>query len=216
MSRTDHRESRPQRAGYEIPIEEICSSNRYLSLEDQDEIDAYAQYLTYRVQRDLYELCREKAGGLPDGWLWDDFVLAVCSIKRLRDAAIAVFRRTLSDFLHHDAFHFHTENINFLDPADVRGQRNDSFRCSQLFPAEKGRAIVCAILFRCEIAYYHDQLNAGRDYTWEQYLKELLERQQMWDALVTAFRDALTRLDFKPAWESEETVKLLGDGAQKA
>ena len=98
----------------------------------------------------------------------------------------------------------------------MRGQRNDSFRCSQLFPAEKGRAIVCAILFRCEIAYYHDQLNAGRDYTWEQYLKELLERQQMWDALVTAFRDALTRLDFKSAWESEETVKLLGDGAQKA
>lgn len=146
MSRTDHRESRPQQARYEIPIEEICSSNRYLSLEDQDEIDTYAQYLTYRVQRDLYELCREKAGGLPDGWLWDDFVLAVRSIKRLRDAAIAVFRRTLSDFLHHDAFHFHTENINFLDPADVRGQRNDSFRCSQLFPAEKG-ALLCAQSF---------------------------------------------------------------------
>ena len=52
MSRTDHRESRPQRAGYEIPIEEICSSNRYLSVEDQDEIDAYTRYLTYRVQRD--------------------------------------------------------------------------------------------------------------------------------------------------------------------
>ena len=79
---------------------------------------------------------------------------------------------------------------------------------------KKGALSWAQFFFRCEIAYYHCQLNTGKDYTWEQYLEELLERQQMWNALVTAFRDALTRLDFKPAWESEELAALL-DGLEQ-
>ena len=132
----------------------------------------------------------------------------------LRNAAIAACWRTLRDFFHNGFFNFEAEDIHFFHADDVRDQRDGSLRCSQLFPAEERRAIVGAIFFRCEIAYYHCQLNAGKDYTWEQYLEELLERQQMWNALVTAFRDALTRLDFKPAWESEELAALL-DGLEQ-
>ena len=214
MSKTGHRGSRLRRAEHETPIEKIFTSNRYLSLDDQEEIDVYARYLTYRVQRDLYELCQAEDGGLPDDWSWDDFVLTIRSVKMLRNAAIAACWRTLRDFFHNGFFNFEAEDIHFFHADDVRDQRNGSLRCSQLFPAEERRAIVGAIFFRCEIAYYHCQLNAGKDYTWEQYLEELLERQQMWNALVTAFRDALTRLDFKPAWDSEELAALL-DGLEQ-
>ena len=89
MSKTGHRGSRLRRAEHETPIEKIFTSNRYLSLDDQEEIDVYARYLTYRVQRDLYELCQAEDGGLPDDWSWDDFVLTIRSVKMLRNAAIA-------------------------------------------------------------------------------------------------------------------------------
>lgn len=133
----------------------------------------------------------------------------------LRSIAIAACWRTLRDFFQNDFFNFKAEDIHFFDADDECDQQNDDIRCSQLFPAEEGHAIVGAIFFRCEIAYYHCQLNAGKDYAWEQYLGELLEKRQMWDALVTAFQDALTRLDFKPAWESEELAALLDSCEQE-
>ena len=60
MSKTGYRGSRLRRAEHETPIEKIFTSNRYLSLDDQEEIDVYARYLTYRVQRDYTSCAKRK------------------------------------------------------------------------------------------------------------------------------------------------------------
>ena len=50
----------------------IVSTHFYMNLADKAELDAYVCYLTYRVQRDLYDICKE-AGDL-DETPWSEFV----------------------------------------------------------------------------------------------------------------------------------------------
>ena len=38
-------------------LEDILASNRYVGIENQEEVDAYWKYLSYRVQRALFEIC---------------------------------------------------------------------------------------------------------------------------------------------------------------
>ena len=52
---------------------DIVASNRYMTLENQNEIDIYVTYITYRVQQDLFQMCQEC--GLFRDLEWDDFVL---------------------------------------------------------------------------------------------------------------------------------------------
>lgn len=76
-----------------LSIFDIVTSNRYMTLADQDEINIYVTYMTYRVQQDLYQVCQES--GLLCGLSWDEFVLLMRGYKSARTAAMAVVRETL-------------------------------------------------------------------------------------------------------------------------
>ena len=56
----------------------IISTHFYMTLKNKDELDAYVCYLTYRVQRDLYELFQED-GQFCD-MSWREFVLEILHI----------------------------------------------------------------------------------------------------------------------------------------
>ena len=177
----------------------LAESHLCMTLEDKKELDAYVCYLTYRVQRDLYELCRES--GELGGTSWKEFVWEMRSRERLRQAAAAVARETIEEFRSKSRFNFGVENVTL--PPD-----GGHIRSARLFSVEEGRAQVESILLTAEIVQYKRQLARGKAYSWEYFLAEMAQDQSLWRETLMAFRNALISLDFKPRWQSEQLEGL--------
>ena len=185
----------------------IIDSHLYMTLEDKNELDAYVSYLTYRVQRDLYELCKE-SGELGE-MSWREFVWDIRHQKRLRDAAVIVARETLKDFRNKRRFNFDAKNTALFSGADIADGKNGGIYSSQLFDDEEGRAQVESILLTAELVQYKRQLAKGKAYSWEYFLADLAQDISLWEETLIAFRDALMALDFKPLWQSERLEELM-------
>ncbi len=189
---------------------EILSSGRYMSFDDANEIYAYIWYLSFRVQHDIYELCME-SGRLADN-SWDDFVRGMRKIKSLRDMAKIVLQRTLNNFLFEPQYNFDVETVELMKEGSYSAMESDFMKCAELLSFEEGNCFIDAILFRAEVDQYRRQLRRKREYTWEQYLTELTQNKPLWDEVKKAFLDALSRLDFKPMWQSKELEEIATRG----
>lgn len=189
---------------HEFSLLEILASNRYITVGNRDEIDVLQRYIAYRVEWDLYEVCQEN--GLFCNLPWADFVLLLRQHKSARAAAIVVVRETLKNFYTHGHYNFDASDVQFPyddDPDD------DMLRCASLFSSEEGQSLIEGILFRAEVVHYKHQLRSGKCRSWNQYLDGLKQDRPQWDQVVTAFHDALARLDFKPVWRSERLEELV-------
>lgn len=186
----------------------IISTHFYMTLENKNELDAYVCYLTYRVQRDLYELFQE-SGRLSD-LTWQEFVWHVRHMKRVRDAAAMVARETLKDFRKKGHFNFDVKEVELFLDSDMDDRRGGNIYSARLFSAEEGRALVESILLTAEVVQYKRQIAEGKAYSWEDYLAELSQKSSLWEETLMAFRDALANLDFKPLWNSEQLEEQYG------
>ena len=164
----------------------IISTHFYVALANKDELNAYVCYLTYRVQRDLYEILKES--GQFDGVSWREFVWDVRHTKRIRTAAIIVAQETLKDFRNKGHFNFGVKDVKLLFDSDMDDRSGGNIYSSQLFPAEEGRAQVESILLTAEVVQYKRQLAEGKAYSWEDYLAELSQGTSLWDETLMAFR----------------------------
>lgn len=189
-------------------VQEICKSNRYIMIENQKEIDAYVWYITYRVQQDLFDICKESETFADVTWA--QFLLVLRRYKKVRDVAVAVTHQTLFKFFQTGQYDFQKPIVRFLENDKESDDENSIMYASQLFSACEGRKIIHTLFFRGELAYYQHYLNVKRNYSWESYLTALTQDKEMWNTLVTAFKDVLIRLDFKPAWESWGLEVLMG------
>ena len=188
-------------------IEDIIASNLFLPMED-NLTDVYGRYLAYRVQRDFYEICREK--GMFDGLSWKEFVFAMRRYKRARDISEIALQKTVETFHANGDFNFGTADKPLYRDGDLADiGENDVATCASLLTADKRQGLALSILLRTEIAHYRRQLNQGKNYSWKQYLTDVLQNREMWDEIMLAFRDAMWRLDFKPVWQSEELEELV-------
>lgn len=185
----------------------ILASNRYFTVERRGEIDALSCYVSYRVQRDLYDLCRE------NGWFrnlpWAEFVLLMRANKSARNAAIVVIFDTLSCFFANEHYDFDAAGVSMIYGGEGENPNDDRISCAQLFPSGEGRTFIESFLFLTEITHYKRQLSQGKDYSWQQYLNELEQDRTLWDEVLIGYRDALARLNFKPAWEARRLAELI-------
>lgn len=189
---------------HDFSLLEILASNRYITVENRNEIDVLSCYITYRVERDLYEVCQEI--GLLCDLSWADFVLLLRQHRPARAAAIVVVRETLRNFYSHGHYNFDVSDVQFTyddDPDD------DMLRCANLFSPEEGQSLIEGVLFRAEVVHYKHQLSAGKCHSWHQYLDGLKQDRSQWDKVIAAYHDALARLDFKPIWRSEQLEELV-------
>lgn len=186
----------------------IISTHFYMTLKNKDELDAYVCYLTYRVQRDLYELFQED-GQFCD-MSWREFVWEIRHIKEIRDAAAMVARGTLKDFRSKRYFNFGVKDVKLFLDSDMDDQDGNNIYSARLFSAEEGRALVESILLTAEVVQYKRQLARGKAYSWENYLAELSQKSSLWEETLMAFRDALVKLDFRPRWNSEQLEEQYG------
>lgn len=90
-----------------LAIVEAATSNRFIALENQAELNAYAVYMSYRVQQDLYAACQEN-GQFRD-LSWDDFVLFLRGNRPACVAAIVVVHETLNNFYRNGHYNFDVE-----------------------------------------------------------------------------------------------------------
>lgn len=190
-----------------LSIFDIVTSNRYMTLANQDEINIYVIYMTYRVQQDLYQVCQES--GLLCGLSWDEFVLLMRGYKSARTAAMAVVRETLKEFYRCGHYDFDVTDVEFLRDSDAEGWESEILHCSNLFTLEEGRGLIENFLFHAEASQYRRLLDQGKSLTWQEYLDELERKGPMWVQVYAAFQDALAKLDFKPIWKSERLEELV-------
>ncbi|WP_251316811.1 hypothetical protein [Flintibacter muris] len=186
----------------------IISTHFYMTLENKDELDAYVYYLTYRVQRDLYELLHED-GQFCD-MSWQEFVWDIRQIKQIRNTAAMVVRETLKNFRKKGHFNFDVKEVELFLDSDMDDRRGGNIYSAQLFTVDEGRALVESILLTTEVVQYKRQLARGKAYSWEDYLAELSQKSSLWEETLMAFRDALANLDFKPLWNSEQLEEQYG------
>lgn len=221
MRRANHIEDDQQEKGkaktlFQPSLEEILASNCYMTVEDQVEIDILMRYITYRVEWDLYELCKED--GQNNDLIWDDLVLFMQQYRPIRDAAVAVVRMTLNDFHLHGHFDFDVDEIKLVYSEEAKGERDDILHCAGLFSTDEGHGVIECVLLWAEIAQYRFLIDQGKTISWQQYLDSLRQDRSQWNKVVMAYHDALARLDFKPAWNSCEIqsamkqMEVFGDG----
>lgn len=190
-----------------LSILDIVTSNRYMTIASQNEMNIYVTYMTYRVQQDLYQVCRES--GLLCGLSWDGFILLMRGHKPAREAAMVVVCETLKEFFRCGHYNFDVTDVEFLRDSDAEGEENEILHCSSLFSPEEGSSLVEGILFCAEVSQFKQLLGQGKGCTWQEYLGELEQKGTMWEQVYTAFHDALARLDFKPVWKSERLEELV-------
>lgn len=185
----------------------VLASNRYFTAERRGEIDALACYVSYRVQRDLYDLCRE------NGWFrdlpWAEFVMLMRASKSARSAAICVIFDTLSSFFTSEHYNFDAAGVSMIYGGEGEDPNDDRISCAQLFSPDEGSAFIESFLLLTEIAHYKRHLSQGKDYSWQQYLNKLDQNRTLWNEVLMGYRDALVRLNFKPAWEARRLAELV-------
>ena len=69
-------------------------------------------------------------------------------------------------------------------------------------------AVVQCFLFQVEQACFLLLKQAGARFTWDVFVSilQLPAHKEVWNLIMNAFRDALLRLDFRPAWRDNELV----------
>lgn len=187
--------------------EMIVSTHFYMSIADEHELDTYVCYLTYRLQRDLYDVCKE--GGELDDIPWSQFVWIMRHVEELRDMAAMVARETLKEFRRNGHLNFEVEHVELLNENDKEDEKDERIYSSRIFSAEEGRALVKSILLKAEMEQYKRQLEKGKAYSWEDFLAELVQDKSLWNEVLMAFRDALARIDFKPLCRSDCLDELI-------
>lgn len=190
-----------------LSILEVATSNRYVSLENQVELNTYVVYMMYRVQQDLFAVCQEN--GQFRNLTWEGFVLLMRGYKPARTAAVAVVRETLKNFYRDRHYNFDVTEVKFTYGADAEGGDDDLVHCANLFFDEEGLGLVQNLLFHAELEQFAHQLNQRTGRSWCQFLDELEQKGPLWTQVLAAFQDALARLDFKPVWRSEELEELV-------
>lgn len=185
----------------ESTIDEILKSTHFLSIESQDINEAYRFYLNYLIQYDLYEVLKaeDRDNLLP----WEDFVSVLRHCKNIRERAATVATKTVLKFCMNTCFDFEAIYCQLPFSDEALAEDGDTISCSRLFSLSKEQALINCILLRIEVVQYRRQIDNGKDYSWEDFLVELASERVMWDEIICAFRDALGRLDFKPAWLHE-------------
>lgn len=193
--------------GENLLRDKLSIFNHYVSI-SPDELEAYAIYLTYRVQRDLYEMCQ--AMGEIQDMAWEKFIYFMRRNGHAQSTAVMVMQKTLQNFRDRGELRFGiTEAELELELPQGANRADDQFySAAKLFSDDTGQLLVASILARVEFVEYRRQLDQGKNYSWEHYIDELSQGKQMWHETVMAFRDALLRLNFKPFWQAEVFDKL--------
>lgn len=187
------------------------ADNQIVKTDRPGEQKVCAEMITYKVLRAWYDICKE----INENITWEDCAGIMKTTKKLLDAAEPVILYTMEDFIKNIGFDFNAQPCSLLDTIDENepGEKDGILHAVRLFPEDYGETLIDLFFLNAEAVFYEQQRNAGKTFTWKEYLAELQENRPMWNALHNAFYDAIGRLDFKVGWTAEdlEEVQFLSE-----
>lgn len=172
----------------------------FKDLEKQAKQDGknHVLYLTYKVQRALYELQLTSKNPIED---WNEFVFNLRRNVELQEAASRV---ALYAVQHYDCSGFPFDEPE--QPAKEEPQEGEDtiIELSRLFTDKFGDFLEKELVNRAQEAYYaHLAQRRGPDYTWSKFRRELARSYPMVRTVTRAFLYALATVDFKTPWLAE-------------
>lgn len=180
--------------------------NNCVTIGDTKEVDTYWRYLSYRVQRALFEVCQEDP--ILTGISWNDFKDIMRHRKQVREAALRVLCQTIERYSLDSSPP--SSEIEFFRPSDIEDADDEVVvHAIKIASSKKGHALVELLFLRVEIFFYREQIQSGKEYSWESFVQELLLGQRLWNTLRHKFHRILIRLDFKGAWQTMGTDIVL-------
>lgn len=178
------------------------SANQLVTTDNIRAKQLCADLIAYKVLRALYDICKETEVE----FTWDDCAGVMKTTPQLLAATVPVVLYTMESFVGSGGFNFNAEEVRLVDliEEDEPGEVNGILRAVKLFSEDYGEFLIEFFFLNAEVELYNNTLNAGKTYSWKEYLAEIQENKSMWDILQNAFYDGLKRLDFRVGWLSEE------------
>ena len=186
---------------------DIFGKMKFIDFEDDAEISAYAGYICWRVLHDLHAVLNEQA---PGDFSWEICHMLMKSLCELREAATQVVQITMEDMIlqWEMEFNFNNPVVNFIPIENDIGIVDGQLQGIDIYGEDKGPTVVRYFLFKVQQAYFVRLKRDGEVNDWDGFIVRLLLQNDMaeWNIVVDAFRDALSRLDYRPAWRDNKFI----------
>lgn len=177
--------------------------NQQITSDNSEYRNACIKLIEYKVLRALYEISQE---GVPKGeekFSWDDCVKVMRASPELLNVAEPVVLYTMEDFIINIGFDYEATGGHLIEENEP-GMVNGVLQAVKLFSEETGEYLYDFFFLNAEVMFYNQQLSAGKNYSWKEYLAEIQSDRSMWDKIIAAVHDAFRRMDFKVGWAADD------------
>lgn len=166
---------------------------------DSESIRTYLDYLSYRVQSELFSICREDVEDLT----WEEFASILSRSKALFYPAKKVMEMALDAFSVNPSDFSHA--LGIADPNEDPGK---IWTVVRLYSKEEAPEILKRCIFETELAHFQYLLAKNENYSWQQYLYDLKTKSVVLRSMLNAFQRGLFALDTKEYWSSPEVTEI--------
>lgn len=147
-----------------------------------EDVDKMVSYVSYSVQKAGYEWCKNNQ----DDISWDEYVLLVQRVEKLRKLLRKVVRKAILKF----------KGFDFDNMEDINWKIVDGEGFSALYKGIRGRRIINIFMLKAEIAFYNQLKEEDSSLTWVSFNHLILNNRVLYERLKKGFLRGLVHLDF--------------------
>lgn len=175
--------------------DQIIASNRCISILDAEQLRFVGEWVTWAVQRALFELIRES-----ERIEYEEFLLFMGNDAGVRQAARAAVK--------HSVLRFCPLIVDFWPEREPDPEQEQNLRAIRLYSDEETEGVGALVLFRAELGLFL-LLREQKQFTWEAFLDRLAQNDDLQRSLLRGLRNGLRRLNLTEDWNCEEVTQFL-------
>lgn len=187
---------------YILRLRKILGTSRVVLCCTEEEERQFSRYVTYGVQRALYEIHLEENPEIT----WEEFVDFFAQTPKIRQAACRAAIDAVADV-----------DISEIEFSEIPTEtlfstcRIEQDVClAEVFEREAGVGLVTLFMFKAEMAHFCQLVRKKKNkYTFKKYMKDLRRDQQLMKELCWGLERSFHEIDYKAAWRSERVQKML-------
>lgn len=147
-----------------------------------EDVDKMVSYVSYSVQKEGYKWCKNNQ----DDISWDEYVLLVQKVEKLRKLLRKVIRKAILKF----------KGFDFDDMKDINWNIVDGEGFSAVYEGNRGRRIIYIFMLKAEIAFYNQLKKDEPSLTWDSFNHLILNNRVLYERLKKGLLRGLVSLDF--------------------
>lgn len=190
----------------ELQIKQILESNRFVSPYSQAQREQLGQYISYRCLKDMSKVVDEYSRMKKD-----DLMQLVRSFEPFRMAVRSIIFHVL---LHFDLNKFQFDLVGEASLWDEDDKAADdgsgTLPTARIYSDDEGADLVNVLMVRAEFTHYrHLCESKEEEYSWIQYLDDLMNSEELITELNHAVIDGILQLDFRDMTPWRELYRML-------